>query len=48
METYENKKHELEVKISENSKSISELMMSKKSNSEQKYKLEVENENYKK
>lgn len=39
IEQYENKKYELEVKISENNKAINELIQGKKSNSEQKYKL---------
>jgi hypothetical protein len=38
----------LEIKITENNKTINELVQSKKSSSEQKYKLEVDNENYKK
>ena len=39
IEEYENKKYEIEVKLSENSKTINDLIASKKSNSEQKYKL---------
>lgn len=43
VEAYENKKYELDLKISENNKAINELILDKKSSSEQKYKLEVQN-----
>lgn len=39
VELYENKKYELDLKISENNKAINELILSKRSNSEQKFKL---------
>ena len=43
IEAYENKKYELELKISSNNKTINELVLEKKSSSEQKYRLEVQN-----